>query len=167
MKNFSDLLAIKPCINVGLRLHPITANGNPSCRVEINNKIMYQGSLYQDINISTSVTLQETISISVSLQDKNYHPILETAVVIQDLIIDDFNLVPDWTHLASYQNDHAVNNPTSYLGFNGTWQLLIDQPFYLWRHRVTGQGWLLTPYNIDCYAKDETIQIGNLAGRTL
>lgn len=149
MKNFLDLLATRPRIDVSLNLRPISDNGDPCCRIKINNKVMYQGLLHQDIKLNTSVALKENISIEVSLQNKNYHPTQETALIIQDLMIDDFNVVPDWTHLASYQNDHAVSSPTSYLGFNGTWHLCIDQTFYLWRHRVTGQGWLLLPNHID------------------
>lgn len=32
----------------------------------------------------------------------------------------------------------------SYLAING--QLIIDEPFYCWHHKVSGQGWLLTPH---------------------
>jgi hypothetical protein len=32
----------------------------------------------------------------------------------------------------------------SYLAING--QLIIDEPFYCWHHRVSDQGWLLTPH---------------------
>ena len=32
----------------------------------------------------------------------------------------------------------------SYLAING--QLIIDEPFYCWHHRVSAQGWLLTPH---------------------
>jgi hypothetical protein len=32
----------------------------------------------------------------------------------------------------------------SYLAING--QLIIDEPFYRWYHRVSAQGWLLTPH---------------------
>jgi hypothetical protein len=31
----------------------------------------------------------------------------------------------------------------SYLATNG--KLVIDEPFYCWYHRVSGQGWLLVP----------------------
>lgn len=27
----------------------------------------------------------------------------------------------------------------------GMWRLTLDEPFYRWRHRVTGQGWLFKP----------------------
>ena len=32
----------------------------------------------------------------------------------------------------------------SYLAINS--QLIIDEPFYRWYHRVSDQGWLLTPH---------------------
>ena len=32
----------------------------------------------------------------------------------------------------------------SYLAING--QLIINEPFYCWHHRVSAQGWLLTPH---------------------
>jgi hypothetical protein len=28
---------------------------------------------------------------------------------------------------------------------DGVWHFEIDQPFYQWRHVITGQGWLLEP----------------------
>ena len=28
---------------------------------------------------------------------------------------------------------------------HNTWIMKLDEPFYRWRHRVTGQGWLLEP----------------------
>lgn len=27
----------------------------------------------------------------------------------------------------------------------GMWRITLHEPFYRWRHRVTGQGWLLEP----------------------
>lgn len=27
----------------------------------------------------------------------------------------------------------------------GLWRITLHEPFYRWRHRVTGQGWLLAP----------------------
>lgn len=27
----------------------------------------------------------------------------------------------------------------------GMWRMTLHEPFYRWRHRVTGQGWLLEP----------------------
>lgn len=27
----------------------------------------------------------------------------------------------------------------------GHWRITLHEPFYRWRHRVTGQGWLLEP----------------------
>lgn len=145
MKNFSDLLDIDASITVILRLRPIIANGVPDCRVQINDMVLHDHDLPGDIELSTVLPLHENISIVVSMRNKKYSAENETAVIIQDLLIDDFNVVPGWTHLAAYINDHGNNEPTSYLGFNGSWRLDINQPFYIWRHQVTGQGWLLKP----------------------
>lgn len=29
----------------------------------------------------------------------------------------------------------------------GLWRMTLHEPFYRWRHQVTGQGWLLEPAN--------------------
>lgn len=28
---------------------------------------------------------------------------------------------------------------------DGLWRITLHEPFYRWRHRITGQGWLLEP----------------------
>lgn len=146
MKNFSDLLVTDSSIAVILRLQPIVTNDEPSCKVCINDTVLYDNNLSDHVELKLALNLHENISIAISIQNKKYSSEKETAIIIQDLLIDDFNVVPGWTHLAAYINDHHYNEPTSYLGFNGTWRLDIGGPFYAWRHRVTGQGWLLTPY---------------------
>ena len=65
--------------------------------------------------------------------------------MIDSLAIDGFDIVPGYVHLASYENEVNYTEPTTYLGFNGTWTWAIDQPFYIWKHHATGQGWLLQP----------------------
>ena len=79
------------------------------------------------------------------MSGKQYDQYRETAVIIDQLAIDGFDIIPTWTQLATYHNDHDSRGPTAYLGFNGTWRLQIDRPFYQWRHAVTGLGWLLAP----------------------
>jgi hypothetical protein len=91
------------------------------------------------------VELTNSIEIEISMMGKEYSQAQETAVIIESVNIDGFEIVPDWTHLAVYNSERGVQGPTSYLGINGSWQLTIDRPFYQWRHRVTGQGWLLEP----------------------
>lgn len=52
--------------------------------------------------------------------------------------------------------DLACQDPTSVMidgmditnfGYHhdGMWRISLHEPFYRWRHRVTGQGWLLEP----------------------
>ena len=43
------------------------------------------------------------------------------------VIVDDIEVLPKYSHL-------AVDG-----------KLIINEPFYRWYHRVSGQGWLLTP----------------------
>ena len=45
-----------------------------------------------------------------------------------NVIIDDIEILP------KYKN-HATNDVLS-----------INEPFYCWYHRISGQGWLLTPH---------------------
>lgn len=145
MKNFSDLLAINADIEIKISVTPICRNGNPRCRILINNQVWYDDVLSGAQYLSSRVGLTDAICITVEMSDKVYSQERETAVVIDQITIDGFEIVPDWTHLARYENDHDANGPASYLGYNGCWTLEINEPFHRWRHRVTGQGWLLEP----------------------
>ena len=146
MKNFSDLLAINADIEIKISVTPICNNGNPRCRILINDQVCYDDVLSGAQHLSSRVGLNDAICITVEMSDKVYSQERETAVVIDQIAIDGFDLIPDCTHLAHYENDQSVQTgPVSYLGFNGTWTLDIKEPFYRWRHRVTGQGWLLEP----------------------
>lgn len=145
MKNFSDLLATDRSIDVILQLSAITQNGVPICCVEINHDVLWHTLLSDPITLQKQVNLHQQIDIEISMWGKTYCSDRETAVVLQSLQVDGFEIVPGWTHLASYHNDHDWCGATSYLGFNGTWSLHIPAPFYRWRHEITGQGWLLVP----------------------
>lgn len=92
-----------------------------------------------------SVGLTEPIKIEVEMKDKKYDQNLETALIIDELTIDGMEIIPNYVHLATYHNERGLELFTNYLGFNGSWVLDINEPFYQWRHRVTGQGWLLEP----------------------
>jgi len=145
MKNFSDLLVTDSRIDVILQLSAITENGVPGCGVSINDDVLWHGPLPDSITLEKRVHLHQPIQIDVSMWDKTYHSDRETAVVLHSLQLDGFEIVPGWTHVAKYHNDHAWDGATSYLGFNGTWSLHIPVPFYRWLHEITGQGWLLAP----------------------
>lgn len=141
MKTYSDLQDIDQLINVKINLRPV---GSPDVIAEINQNRSEHTGLTTPITVEYRVGLLDNIDIVIKLRNKEYSTNNETAVIIDNIAIDDIDIVPKFDYLATYVNDHNNNNPTSYLGFNGTWQLNINQPFYRWLHKHTGQGWLLT-----------------------
>jgi len=119
-------------------------NGAPDLLVEVNQRVLFSGVLDQSVRLTaTELDLLEPLLIKLTMSNKNYNADRETAVVVESFKIDDFEFVPDHTHLFEYANDHDNAQPTSYLGFNGMWSLSIPEPFYRWLHRATGQGWLI------------------------
>jgi hypothetical protein len=142
MKNFSDLLATDLYLDLVLMVEPV---GNPDAEIWIDHQLIHQGQLSQSITISKQLPLLTKLSVSIKLKNKIYSSDSEIAIVLNKLSVDGFDIIPSWTHLAQYINDHDYHDPTSYLGFNGEWKLEIPEPFYQWRHQITGQGWLLRP----------------------
>jgi len=145
MKQFSDLLDTRFLLSVQIVLVPIAYNGAPWCTISCNNTVLMDNHLLEKKQWTISIDVLDHIDISIGMQDKIYSAEKETAIVIESITIDEFEIVPSWTHLAEYTNERNFIGPTSYLGFNGTWKLSIPEPFYRWKHRVTGQGWLLYP----------------------
>ena len=146
MKNFLDQLDIEQhCVIVTVKLQVIGNNGFPGASIRVNQDVVEYVQLSTTVKHQFKVELTNSIEIEISMMGKEYSQAQETAVIIESVNIDGFEIVPDWTHLAVYNSERGVQGPTSYLGINGSWQLTIDRPFYQWRHRVTGQGWLLEP----------------------
>lgn len=142
MKTFLDLQATELALELTLRVRPI---GNPQLKISINDSVVYHYNSEHSFSIQQQLPLLNPFSIKIELLEKDYLAMHETAAVIEQLKIDDFEIVPTWTHLAQYTNDHEYVDPTNYLGFVGVWQLAVDCAFYQWRHKVTNQGWLLSP----------------------
>ena len=145
MKKFSDLLATDLYLDLILTAEPV---GAPDVEIWIDQQLMHQGQLSQPITVSTQLSLLSEFSVLVKLKNKVYSSESETAVVVTKLSIDGFDLVPRFTHLAQYANDHDFTEPTSYVGFNGEWKFNINKPFYQWQHEITSQGWLFQPCSI-------------------
>jgi hypothetical protein len=145
MKNFYDLLDIKKQINISLTIVPVIDIKIPDTKIEINDNILYDGNIKKKLILNHQVNLFETIDIKIEFFNKNYKKSKNTAIKIESLKINSFEIIPEWTQLAIYKNDQNVIQPTNYLGFNGIWNLKINEPFYRWRHKITGQGWLLEP----------------------
>ena len=60
-----------------------------------------------------------------------------SAANIVSVQVDDFDFVPGYTQWATYHG-----TPTTYLDKLGRWEIRLEEPFYCWLHRATGQGWL-------------------------
>lgn len=145
MKNFYDLLDIKNQIDIFLTVIPVIDTQCPKIKININEKCLHDGINKEIITLNHKIELFENLDIKIQLYDKNYNESQKAGITIQSLKIDLFELIPQWTQLATYENDQSVIQSTNYLGFNGIWNLKINEPFYKWKHRITGQGWLLEP----------------------
>ena len=145
MKNFYELLDIKEKIFVSLTVAPIIDTLPPCMSLQINDITLHHGSLTEKKCIQHCIKLLDDIDIKITLYNKDYKKFNKIAILIESCNIDDFEIVPKWTQLANYKNDNSFTEPTNYLGFNGVWNLKITEPFYRWKHRITGQGWLLEP----------------------
>jgi len=144
MKNFSDLQDINTIALVSIRVSPITNNGIPRAIVRLNDNIILDLNLTHTDTVTYFHDLLLPLSVSVEMQNKQYNQYQETAIIVESIIVDNNELLPDYNHLVDYQNDHNNNTATNYLGFNGKWTLTIERPFYQWLHQHSGQGWLLT-----------------------
>jgi len=144
MKNFYDQQDINN-LEIGIVLTPTPDKDSPNIVLQINTAVLFEGTLKESTIFQYQASLTGALKISLELKNKNYKTSSGTGVSIDSLKIDNFNIVPGWTQLATYSNDSNVVDPTNFLGFNGTWILDISEPFYRWQHRITGQGWLLKP----------------------
>lgn len=139
MKNYSELTVTEP-LHLKIELEAI---GNPEFRVAINDLTDDFSGVSNPIILEYTIDLLDIFTIDIELYNKLYSLDNETAVIINNIIVDNIEIIPKYDYLAEYINDHNNNNPTHYLGFNGKWTLTIDRPFYHWLHHHSGQGWLL------------------------
>ena len=145
MKNFLDLLATDLDLDLVLSADPV---GVPDVEIWINQQLIHQGLISAPVDVSVQLPLLSGFSIVVKLKNKVYTSESETALMLTKLSVDGFDIIPPFTHLAQYTNDHAFTEPTAYIGFNGEWRLEINKPFYQWQHEITSQGWLFQPCRI-------------------
>lgn len=141
MQTFSQLRAIDWVLPITITLMPIN---NPDIKVAVSGKSLFDGCLPCEKHLISSIDLLGSLSIEIALRNKNYHG-PEQAVIVSLITVDGKDHTKTLIEHADYANDHGFVQPTSYLGFNGSWKLQIDMPFYRWLHIETGQGWLLDP----------------------
>ena len=145
MNSILDLSVIEHTVLFCAVLRPIYQSRPPHVDIILNDRLLFSGNLYGAYTIQTTLPLLDSIRFEVGLRDKVYDEQDETAVIIDQLDIENFSFIPNYTHWCKYTNDHGFDTPTNYLGFIGVWRLIINEPFYRWHHRVTDQGWLLEP----------------------
>jgi hypothetical protein len=142
MKNFSEILDIEKTLNLNFKIKIIDDNGYPDFQINLNNEsIDFLKEKY--IIISKKIPLLEKLNIEIKLKNKKYSDQKETAVIVESISIENISIIPDFNHLINYENDHNENITTNYIGYNGIWNLNIDEPFFQWYHRVSGQGILI------------------------
>lgn len=145
MKNFLEALDIDKKIDIKLRLSPISANGDPNIQVKVCDEILFEGFLCENKTLVCTKNVDDLLSFRIKLMDKKYHNEKDTACVIQEISVDGHEVVPRYQQLSLYDNDHNKKITTTHLGYNGTWSLNIDKPFYIWLHSISGQGLLVCP----------------------
>ena len=147
MKNFYDLLDIKPAIQFVIEVDVINDNGNPTVEITLNNqRIFGKHELLGFRRLVTRINLIEPVNLQITMSDKIYSAKKETAIIIKKISFDNFDIISNGhAHHATYINDHNYSIPSNYLGFNGTWIFDTKIPFYQWLHQAQGQGWLLSP----------------------
>jgi len=140
MNPFLNLLdTVDKTISVCISLCPVNCDKLPHLDVSVNNNIIFSAEINEKKTLKTTVELLEPIHIKIISKNNN-------AVVLQSIKIDDFEIVPNYIHYSDYVgSDGTAFGPTEYLGVSGQWDLIIDKPFYNWKHDVTGMGWFLTP----------------------
>ena len=144
MKNFLEALDINQTLKVQLSLRIIDDNGYPDFNLFLNNEsIDHYNS--KNIDITKHIKHNDPISLKITMFGKKYSALKESAIVVENLSIDDINVIPSFVHHTTYHNDHNRPITTNYLGYNGTWNFNVNKPFYQWYHSVTAQGMLIRP----------------------
>lgn len=116
MKNFSDLLATQPDIDIEIS---ITVLESQQVIIVVNGQEVYNQWTVNDAVWSGSVPLPEPLTIQVS----------HKSAYVVSLLIDGWQARPHWG-----SDSH------------GLWKFDTESlPFYQWHHTATGQGWLLIP----------------------
>jgi hypothetical protein len=145
MHNYLKTLDTKQVLKAKVKFQPIFDNGLPHLEVECNGVRKYNNDLGHTLAIYINFEMLETFELTVTMSGKKYSSEKETAIVIEEFVIEGFDIIP-YLNQATYVNDQNYNGSTSnYIAFNGIWNFKIDEPFYHWIHKISGQGWLLTP----------------------
>lgn len=146
MKNFLETSDTDRYLDMTIALSIIDENGYPDFELLINGE-------KQDLpkkkimNHKKKLPLLDPIELTIKMQNKKYSQIRETALIVESISIEKINVIPDYSHLTEYENDHEQTISTNYIGYNGTWKLIIDKPFFQWIHHHSGKGILVSQFD--------------------
>ena len=144
MKNFLETSDTDRHLDIVVDLSIIDKNGYPDFELLINGQKQDVAKNKKNIILEKKLPLLDPIEFTIYLKNKKYSAIKETALVVC-IFIENINVLPDYTHLTEYQNDHSKEIQTNYIGYNGTWKFIIDKPFFQWYHYHSSKGILVTP----------------------
>ena len=123
IKNFSQLLGtdnIDLEVSITIKIHGLVAG-----IVEFNGNRCYEGTNNFTVDLREDCILSSVIT---------HYDEGTSAIEIIDLTINGYNVIPKYQHHSSSGN--------GYHDFIGKWEYTIDQPFYVWYHKISGQGWI-------------------------
>lgn len=122
MNNFSELMVIKPKLNLQLcyQIHK-----NLICQVKVNDYQCSPGVNNIEIDLLDSVIIEASILNKIDV---------DSAIEITHADVNGYTFLPLYMHLSNYKTCWHDNI--------GTWKYYIDKPFYVWYHEVSGQGWI-------------------------
>lgn len=144
MSNYFDQVDTDQRILLTLDLGSICGNGSPDCKVVLNGEVAMQGPVHDQVRLQRWIPLLDDINLEIALRNKQYSRELETALLVNRLVVDDIDITLH-LHRMRYHTDRGEKQGTYYLGFNGSLVWHTVKPFYHWLHEVEGQGWLLKP----------------------
>ena len=145
MKNFLEALDTDKEIEIVVKLTAISHNGYPDINLSVCEHVLYDGPLSKSKSFQINKGINDLLTFQITLKNKKYSPLKETACLIDEISIDGYEILPKYQHFSTYENDHGKNISTNYVGYNGTWTLKFDRPFYQWHHQISGQGMLIKP----------------------
>lgn len=122
MQNFFEALVIKPelAVSVTVKFH-----GYIMGHVEFNGQRCVEGVNHFQIGLLDTISLVSNITKYVEGS---------SAIEITDFTVNGYNVIPLYQHHSSSGN--------AYHDWVGIWQMEISDPFYVWYHTVSGQGWI-------------------------
>lgn len=116
MNNYFDLLATDYQIDLAITLH---LDQPGAVKVFVNDQVITDQVTQGTLSLTASVGLLTPVNLRVE----------HSGAYVSSLKFDGWETRPQWGQ-----------------ELPGMWQFTThNQPFYLWQHQATGQGWLLTP----------------------